>query len=794
MINSNHFDAGYASLTTEIINTYFDVYFERAATVGNALRGPKYANRTGAGPLRWMTFSWLLSLYFDCPLGLGIHCPSDAEKKVISDAIQAGDIVWPAFPHNAELAMGDRSMLRYGVKLSRDLAERFGVASPSVLSTRDVPGMPRASLGTLASAGVRALSEGMNGRMVRPDFDLPFVHERFYFRSHLRSHVCPPFSLQVPVNVPPAFVWASQDGSVTLPVMWHWHGYGQLGEPGDPIRIPGSRHALAYCWRGDNAGPPLSADEVLQNAHTLQTQFDNRSTSAWVRRALSVPTAYRAFGQDVVVVSSSLDEFVDAVRGDGAWERLPKVTSDLSDTWIWGVGSDPLKVSKTRAMLRARSRCEAAQHNWCTESDGAFLNFSRFALKNLEHTWGASCASGRDAVGISHSHAVVLCCTGLSVFHYKNLSDVHWSNAEFHRDLDNQAPPLLDFVSSWVEQRTYGIAAALAALPATHPLRTAIDGEFAELSAPSLPPDPHAEGFKLVGSAPCTLTGLGTGSWLNVSVGADGSLVAFDVAETPSSVRASWASETEPLGLLRYQTLVLSDFERWQAEYLIAGSGGENEYGKPASFMAAKPVGGLHAAALQAVWRRDSDVWIQLAFDSELSINYGAPASAWVLYSFGVQQVGGDAAVNVTVLLYDKTATRLPEGAYFSFQPRHSAQGTWMHSILGEWSSPLDVADGASKGLHYVSEDGAQFHSPDASATMQFETYDCGLLRWDTPLPFPTPLHADVDFSYGASFCLFNNIWNTNYPLWYPFVREDKDLKFRFQIRIESDKLFKSEL
>jgi hypothetical protein len=268
MINSNHFDAGYASLTTEIINLYFDVYFPRAATVGAALRSPTVANRTGAGPLRWMTFAWLVSLYVDCPLGLGIHCPSDAQKNTVTEAIQAGDIVWPAFPHNAELAMADRSMLRYGVQMSRDLAQRFGVASSSVLSTRDVPGMPRASLSTLAAAGVRALSEGMNGRMV-------------------------------PVNVPPAFVWASQDGSVAMPTMWHWHGYGQLGEPGDPIRIPGSRHALAYCWRGDNAGPPLSADEVLQNAHTLQTQFDNRSTSAWVRRVLSVPTTYDAFGTEV---------------------------------------------------------------------------------------------------------------------------------------------------------------------------------------------------------------------------------------------------------------------------------------------------------------------------------------------------------------------------------------------------------------------------------------------------------------------------------------------------------------
>ncbi len=366
---------------------------------------------------------------------------------------------------------------------------------------------------------------------------------------------------------------------------------------------------------------------------------------------------------------------------------------------------------------------------------------------------------------------------------------MHWSNSDFHRDLTNRAPQLLDFTSSWVEQRTYGIDASLAALPLAHPLHTAIADEFAQLSVPSRPPDPQAAGFEFVcASAPCALTHLGEGSWLSISVGADGSLVAFDVANPSSSVRTSWASEAEPLGMLRYQTLVLTDFQKWQAEYLISGSGGENEYGKPASFMTAKPVGGLHSAALHSVWRRGSDVWISLRFASTLGADYGAPASAWVMYSFGAQQVNGDAAANITLILYNKTATRLPEAAYFTFQPQRSAEGTWMHSILSEWSNPLDVADGASKGLHYVSEDGAKFHSENASATMHFETLDCGLLRWDTPLPFPTPLHGKVDFSYGASYCLFNNIWNTNYPLWYPFLPEDKDVKFRFKIRIETDK------
>ena len=100
------------------------------------------------------------------------------------------------------------------------MARRFNVSEPQVVSTRDVPGMPRSALPILEKAGVIALSEGMNGRMV-------------------------------PVNVPPAFQWQNIDATnstTVMPTLWHWHGYGELGEPGDPIRIPGSKHALAYVF------------------------------------------------------------------------------------------------------------------------------------------------------------------------------------------------------------------------------------------------------------------------------------------------------------------------------------------------------------------------------------------------------------------------------------------------------------------------------------------------------------------------------------------------------------------
>eukprot|EP00930_Biecheleria_cincta_P097296 TRINITY_DN8901_c0_g1_i1.p1 TRINITY_DN8901_c0_g1~~TRINITY_DN8901_c0_g1_i1.p1 ORF type:complete len:791 (-),score=111.14 TRINITY_DN8901_c0_g1_i1:171-2543(-) len=698
MINSNHFDAGYADLTANVVNEYFDTYFPRAAAVGKELRKlPK--STPGAGPLRWMTFSYLISLYFDCPAGMGLHCPSDDMKRTVRSAIEAGDIVWSAFPHNAELATGDASMLRFGVKMSQDLAVQLGAEMPTVLSTRDVTGMPKAALRILADAGVKGLSEGMNGRIV-------------------------------PVNVPPAFQWSSEN--ITMPTLWHWGGYGDLSSPGGMIRIPGSKHGLAYCWRDDNTGPPESAKEVIDNAHKLLQTFNASNPQ---------------------VVSSSLHQFLEAVSEETpeVLSKLPVITQDLADSWIWGVGSDPIKVQRMRAIHRARTACER-QGKYCGPDDKAYFNFSRLAIKNLEHTWG------------------------VSVAHYGNLSDAHWDNKAFHQDLANKEEHLMFMVRSWIEQRDYGINFPLQALPMNHPVRTELQREFSALSVKS-PPD--------------TATFQRLSSWSDMSFGhrkvslaMDGSIVSLIDTERGTS----WASNANPLALLRYETLDLEDFKKWQADYLIAGTGGENEYGKPESFMKAQPTPEhqLESGVIESVWKRgDEELLVQLAFNESLSRYYGAPREAWIHYSFPQSL-----ELSITLDLLTKTATRLPEAMFFTFSPRlsHTAReehGTWSHAKLGHWEDPLDVAYGASRGLHFTSEDGVRLSS-ESGMSMQVMSSDTGLLRWGAPLPFPTPIHGQPDLAKGASYCLFNNIWNTNYPDWLPFDDSASNMRFRFRALFSS--------
>ena len=54
--------------------------------------------------------------------------------------------------------------------------------------------------------------------------------------------------------------------------------------------------------------------------------------------------------------------------------------------------------------------------------------------------------------------------------------------------------------------------------------------------------------------------------------------------------------------------------------------------------------------------------------------------------------------------------------------------------------------------------------APAASSSMFFGSKDAGLVSWGGPRPFPTPIHAQPNLTLGASFVLWDNLWNTNYP------------------------------
>ena len=342
VIHSNHFDAGYTDGVVNVLNTYFDTYFPRAIKIGAALRANQTAhNRSFPNGLRWLTQSYLVQLYLACPtdIHLGLHCPSPQAVDAMKAAIAAGDITWHAWPNNAELALTTAFSAAAGVALTHLLDDSLGVARKTVISQRDVPGMERSTISALRAAGIRAFSEGMNGRISPP-------------------------------NVPDVFLW--QDGDASMLSLWHPRGYGVLG---DYLIVPGSAHALAYVWRNDNTGPPMSAAEALADHAKISQDF---------------PHATR-------IIASTLDDFVNAIWNEkGVMEALPKIQLEIGDTWIFGAASDPKKLAKFRAAQRQlETVCtqvvKAKTAEACLSQSAALRNFTGLLLKAPEHTWGSPC-------------------------------------------------------------------------------------------------------------------------------------------------------------------------------------------------------------------------------------------------------------------------------------------------------------------------------------------------------------------------------------------------------------------
>merc|ERR1712216_1006580 len=161
-------------------------------------------------------------------------------------------------------------------------------------------------------------------------------------------------------------------------------------------------------------------------------------------------------------------------------------------------------------------------------------------------------------------------------------------------------------------------------------------------------------------------------------------------------------------------------------------------------------------------------------------MGYGAPSR--VVLSINVTGT----LFEISVTSIDKTPTRLPEAAFLTFNP--SAKGVWSHETLGVRNNATAVVPHGSAHLHGAEAVNWQGVGDNS---MRVESYDAGLLCYGEPTAFPTSAGTAVtlpfglpDLSFGASWNLWNNLWGTNCPQWYPFNPVDSNLEFRFSMNL----------
>eukprot|EP01059_Diplonema_ambulator_P032373 TRINITY_DN631_c0_g1_i1.p1 TRINITY_DN631_c0_g1~~TRINITY_DN631_c0_g1_i1.p1 ORF type:complete len:717 (+),score=259.27 TRINITY_DN631_c0_g1_i1:248-2152(+) len=633
--------------------------------------------------MRFLAQSYYISLYLDCPEGMGLRCPDARRQDDLRKAIKEGKILYHAYPHNGELEVGSPDVILEGIKMTHALDDSLGVPRKKTLSQRDVPGMSSAVIPLLRSQNVTAVSVGVN-------------------------------EASMPPQVPRVFRWVEPHSQEEVYAMWHPYGYGGFKQA-DAVIVPGLEHALVTIWNSDDQGPKsrLATEEDMRQ---IQKEYPGAN-----------------------VFASSFDNFTQYL--DGVKDSLPVVSQEIGDTWVYGIASDPKKLAQMRGMERAWERYN--------REDGArspaYLNASRLFVKGIEHTWGVDVKKFLQ-------------------------DDFNWANDAFNKARESSVfKDEYEYLeSSWWEQRDWAVTFPASAAP--EPLKTYIQDELEGV----VPTKPDLSNFvKILPSS-------------TVKVGPN------EIRFTPTAAvshlllnNKTYATPTNLLFSLNYTTYSLADYEDFWAKYCSMDpcpSYFPKDFGKPG--IRHHAVSMREPGVLRNLWLNQGEgvVIVEGYFGGNVTKDYGAPEEFYI-----IANLSEPGAVHVSVECYNKTATRLPESLFLTFDPPGPSTQWTLNKLTTPYPvTPTMVVPGGSQNLHSIS-------THVSAGDLAIAPLDSPLVALGEPWGFPItpgkPKYSPPDMSYGASSVLWNNLWGTNYIMWYPFNRDgapvmgEGDLKFRFVVR-----------
>ena len=154
----------------------------------------------------------------------------------------------------------------------------------------------------------------------------------------------------------------------------------------------------------------------------------------------------------------------------------------------------------------------------------------------------------------------------------------------------------------------------------------------------------------------------------------------------------------------------------------------------------------------------------------------GAPRKVFTSVSIGA------GVVEVNVSQVNKTATRLAEALWVSFQPTGTRAAGWRLRYYGTTDvAPTDVVEHGAVHLHALPGDGSLVYDGGDGVRYEIESLDVPVVSAGLLSPFPTAEDnstrdnttslieswIDSPTTGGWHWNLQNNIWNTNYPQWF---------------------------
>jgi hypothetical protein len=502
-----------------------------------------------------------------------------------------------------------------------------------------------------------------------------------------------------PAVLPPIFLWKDPSGA-SLAMMYH-HEYSGIAV------VPGSDLAVVTEVRGDNSGP--HTPEEIDRIHAeLAAHFPNAQIRA-----------------------TNLSEMANALAP--CRDKLPVVTEEIGDTWIYGCASDPLKVARFRELSRLR---EAWIANGALKvGDATDLQLLRHALLEAEHTWGTDTKTWLD---------------------YDNLIP-----SDLASKLDAKNYKVVEF--SWIEKRQ-DLLDGIATLPEALREEAQLAMESTKATRPVVSP-------KVIAVAPGTAI-----ETTHFTLQIDARTGAITRLRNKTKGR-EWASEQNPIALLTYQTLAQEDYTRYRASYVISKADwAQKDFGKPnIERFGAKREEWRPASADVRVEKSDGAHRIVVGLQFNDDEAYASGRAAFPRHAFiDLMLPKAEPVIHLQLSSFGKPATRMPEALWLTFNPIIEDVKGWKLEKSGEWIAPFDVAASGNRHMHAV-QTGFAYNADGNSFAVDTLDAPVVALGERDPILFS---NDQPDLSKGLHSCLFNNCWGTNYIMWY-----GDDLRARYVIR-----------
>lgn len=527
-------------------------------------------------------------------------------------------------------------------------------------------------------------------------------------------------------EVPMTFVW--KDGEDELLIQYSF-------EYGAPCYAEGMEEVLEFAHTGDNMGPQ-SESAVMAEIERIQAIYPNAE-----------------------VVAATMDDYAECLLKFK--DRLPVVREEIGDTWIHGIASDPLKITRYKTLLSLKNQWK--ERGLFHTGDNQFKDFMMNLMLVAEHTWGLDfkkyLADFKNWTKEDFLKAREKDETTLDFLTNRNANMLGVLNEDFKKYRGGVFTGSYKFYeASHAEQMAY-INKAVSSLPETLKTEAAKALEAIEQKRSE-----HFDDSKMSGKAVFPYENVEINGW-KAAFDGSGALIFLE------KNGKDWL-DGGGFGRLIYTTYnaldCVNNYYSYNRAFEANQCWSEGDFSKPGLENVEDLEHRDYIFGARRMILSENTVSIHLIGNKKAVEKYSCPAEAVMTYVF-------EDKIRVFVSWQDKDAGKIPEALWLEMKMNVENPYCWQMNKMGEKISPVSVVRGGNRRQHCV--ESMDYEAADGKVTVK--SIHAPLIsvggHW---------LYGDYrklpDLSEGFAWCLFNNKWGTNFKMWC-----EDDCMFEFEIDIQ---------